>query len=228
MNFTPAQRGWYLLQLAERALVANRYDQAGAEAELARAYFSFPSGTDDDSYTVWFTWAPVTGQTLALDFNLSTVTNTTTAPVDNDITWNFGDGSGGAPVAVGANLGVATYSSAITTKALTTNVATLTTAGAHGFAVGDKVRVALTTPDAVFDGAQTITAVTSTTFSYAKVNANVTAVAAPGLVVPNGGSAALVRHTFPGPGSYNVVVTVDSAANPAVTYSAVVAVPYKA
>jgi hypothetical protein len=116
MNFTPAQRGWYLMQLGERALNANRYDQAYSYGEMARAYFSFPAGTDDDSYTVWFTYAPVAGNTLAIDFTLSTVTNTSAAPADGDIVWDFGD----RPV----------WSHTVTTKALTSNVATLTFAGA--------------------------------------------------------------------------------------------------
>jgi hypothetical protein len=54
-------------------------------------------------------------------------------------------------------------------KALASNVATLTTSAAHGFAVGDVVTVSGV--DA------TITAVTSTTFSFAKTASNVTSVA---------------------------------------------------
>jgi len=61
---------------------------------------------------------------------------------------------------------------AVTNKALTSNVATLTTSSAHGFTVGQSVTVS--NVDAVFNGTFTITAVTSTTFSYAKTNANVT------------------------------------------------------
>lgn len=70
---------------------------------------------------------------------------------------------------------------AVTHKALTGNVATLTFA-AHKFVVGQRVRVALTTPDATFDGIQTVTAITSTTISYTKVAANVASAAAPGTV----------------------------------------------
>jgi N4-gp56 family major capsid protein len=62
----------------------------------------------------------------------------------------------------------------ITNKALTTNVATLTS-DAHGFKQGDKVTVAGV--DSVFNGTYTITAVTTDTFSYAKTNANVTSAA---------------------------------------------------
>ena len=75
-----------------------------------------------------------------------------------------------------AVLNTATY--AVTNKALTSNVATLTTA-AHGYKVGDRVTVAgVGRP---FDGTYTITAVGSTTtFSYAKTNANVSSVASSG------------------------------------------------
>jgi hypothetical protein len=71
-----------------------------------------------------------------------------------------------------------TISGNITNKALTSNVATLTTSAAHGLAVGFEVTVAGV--DATFNGTYTITAVTSTTFSYAKTAANVTSTAATG------------------------------------------------
>ena len=67
----------------------------------------------------------------------------------------------------------------VTNKALTSNVATLTTGAAHGFAVGQTVKVAIGDP--VFDGTFVIASVpTSTTFTYAKTNANVTSAAATG------------------------------------------------
>jgi hypothetical protein len=65
------------------------------------------------------------------------------------------------------------YTPAVNNVALTSNVATLTTAAAHGFAVGDSVTVAGLTTTAL-NGTFTITAVTSTTFSFAKTNSNIT------------------------------------------------------
>ena len=62
----------------------------------------------------------------------------------------------------------------ITNKALTSNVATLTSAG-HGFEVGDTV--AITGVDATFNGTFVITAKTTDTFSYAKTATNVTSAA---------------------------------------------------
>ena len=70
----------------------------------------------------------------------------------------------------------------VTNKALNNNVATLTSA-AHGFVVGDTVKV--TEVDAtttIFNGEYKVTSVTVDTFSYAKTNANVTSVGVTGKV----------------------------------------------
>ena len=75
-----------------------------------------------------------------------------------------------------ATLNTATY--AVTNKALTSNVATLTTA-AHGYKVGDIVTVVGVGNQ--FNGTHVITAVGSTTtFSYASVANNVTSAASSG------------------------------------------------
>lgn len=69
----------------------------------------------------------------------------------------------------------------IINKALTNNVATLTTGSNHSYKVGDKIFV--TGVGAPFDSSlaigseKTITAVTSNTFSFAQTNANITSVA---------------------------------------------------
>ena len=68
----------------------------------------------------------------------------------------------------------------ISNKALTSNVATLTTNVAHDFDVNNTVTVSGV--DATFNGTYTITAVTTTTFSYAKTATNVTSVASSGSV----------------------------------------------
>ena len=60
----------------------------------------------------------------------------------------------------------------ITNKALTSNVATLTTSAAHGLTVG--MTIVITGVDATFNGSYRITGVpTTTTFTYAKVASNV-------------------------------------------------------
>jgi hypothetical protein len=72
-----------------------------------------------------------------------------------------------------------TYS--VTNKALTTNVATLTTSVAHNFNVDNTVTVSGV--GAPFDGTYTVVSVpTTTTFTYAKTATNVTSVAATGSV----------------------------------------------
>jgi hypothetical protein len=85
----------------------------------------------------------------------------------------------------------------ITNKALTSNVATLTTGAAHGITVGAKA--VITGVGAPFDGTYYVTAVpTTTTFRYAKTNANVTsaAVSPAGSVTFNaGGQGNLVFAT---------------------------------
>ena len=64
----------------------------------------------------------------------------------------------------------------VSNKALTSDVATLTTSAAHGLAVDDQVWVEGV--DATFNGKYTVTGVpTTTTFTYAKVNTNVASAA---------------------------------------------------
>jgi hypothetical protein len=60
----------------------------------------------------------------------------------------------------------------VSNKALTDNVATLTTTTAHGLVVGD--RVTITGVNSTFNGTYTVTAIpTTTTFRYAKTATNV-------------------------------------------------------
>jgi hypothetical protein len=67
----------------------------------------------------------------------------------------------------------ATTVASINNKALTDNVATLTTAAVHGFTTGKRVTIAGV--GAPFNGVYTITGTpTTTTFTYAKTNANIT------------------------------------------------------
>jgi hypothetical protein len=76
---------------------------------------------------------------------------------------------------------VSTITKTVSNKALTSNVATLTTSETHGFAVGDIAVV--TGVDATFNGTHYVTGVpTTTTFTFAKENANVTSAVATGSV----------------------------------------------
>jgi len=77
----------------------------------------------------------------------------------------------------------------ISNKALTTNVATLTTTAVHGLSIG--MEIVITGVDATFNGTYRITGVpTTTTFTYAKVAANVASTA----VSPVGTGVAEVIH----------------------------------
>ena len=83
----------------------------------------------------------------------------------------------------------------VNNKALTTNVATLTTATAHYFSAGDTVNI--TNVDATFNGIFTITSIPSTTtFTYALVAADVasTAVSPTGLVNITSELDAILNH----------------------------------
>lgn len=73
------------------------------------------------------------------------------------------------------------YNVTVTNKALTSNVATLTTATIHGLSIGDIVIVSGV--DATFNGTFTVASVpSSTTFTYAKTATNVTSIASGGNV----------------------------------------------
>jgi len=80
---------------------------------------------------------------------------------------------------------IATITKTVSNKALTSNVATLTTSATHGFSVGDIA--VITGVDATFNGTYYVKAVpTTTTFTYDKTNANVTSAAATGSVSVSG------------------------------------------
>jgi hypothetical protein len=79
---------------------------------------------------------------------------------------------------------------AVSNKALVSNVATLTTSTPHGFEAGDSVTV--TAVGAPFDGTYTILTVPSTTtFTYARTNADVTSAVATGTVSVAAGARAV-------------------------------------
>ena len=84
---------------------------------------------------------------------------------------------------------LALTSATVTKKQLTANVATLTTSATHSLIIGNTIDV--TGVDPVFNGRFVISAVTATTVSYPKVNANVT------LVDPAGGTITQVDPHSP-------------------------------
>lgn len=91
----------------------------------------------------------------------------------------------------------------VSNKALTNNVATITTDAAHGFTSSDTVVIAGV--DGVFDGTYTILDTTSTTFRYPKTNANVASTADTGTATVFAGKGDLVLATD-GTGSRNAIV----------------------
>ena len=111
-------------------------------------------------------------------------------------------------------------SAVVNNKSLTSNVATVTTASAHGFEAGQSVVVAGV--DATFNGTYTITTVGSnTTFSYAKVATNVAsaAVSPVGSAVRQRGYTAVTDFASQGSTStYNVPGNSDYNADNAVDF----------
>jgi hypothetical protein len=108
---------------------------------------------------------------------------------------------------------------AVSNKAITTNVATLTTSAAHGFEIGD--RVVVTGVDATLNGTYTITAVpTTTSFRYAKTAGDVASTA----VSPVGAATVMAdsrdvtdftsqgstsAYNIPGNNDYNADLPID-------------------
>jgi len=115
------------------------------------------------------------------------------------------------PIIVKGNPLTATVSN----KALTSNVATLTTSAAHGFVAGRTVIVAGV--DATFNGTYVIASVpTSTTFTYSKTNADVASTAATGTAQSTTQTADLTQWQD-GLGNVRTKITADGALNIAPT-----------
>ena len=96
----------------------------------------------------------------------------------------------------------------VSNKALTSNVATLTTSTTHGFQPGDRVTVSGV--DGTFDGTYTVLATPSaTTFTYSKNAANVTAASATGTAVVAAGPRAVSELPNADTEGFNVPGNVD-------------------
>lgn len=79
----------------------------------------------------------------------------------------------GKTIKIVKNLRPNTFNSSITTKISTSGVVTMTTSAAHGFLVADGVTISAIDTHTFLNGAKTITATTSTTFSFADTGVNV-------------------------------------------------------
>jgi hypothetical protein len=183
-----------VLTANEQAFVGANAPDKETDKDLtnAVAVFSFDNGTEDSGFA-------------QIAFTNSDPTSSTDIQV---IANNGNDSSGWASFGItGSNFDDTLYgitgdndaylfysapeeiTKTITNKALTDNVATLTTGAEHGITVGAKA--VITSVDATFNGTYYVTAVpTPTTFRYAKTATNVTsaAVSPVGSVVFNGGA----------------------------------------
>jgi len=113
--------------------------------------------------------------------NLFTAIGTTYGTGDGSTTFNVPNLKGRVPVGQDTTANT-TYT--ISNKALTSNVATLTTSAAHDLIIGNSVTVSGV--DATFNGTYTVTGTTSTTFTYAKTATNVTSTSSSGSVIAAG------------------------------------------
>jgi hypothetical protein len=118
-------------------------------------------------------------------------------------------GSAGSTVEATATITSTAFS--VNNKALTDNVATLTTSTIHNFVLGETVTVAGV--DDTFNGNYTITAKTSTTFSYAKTASNVTSTA-----VSPVGSVVSLNPTSTDSITCTITPTQGNLLDPATTY----------
>jgi hypothetical protein len=201
------------------ALTANEQIFAGTDAEVrhddaaltnAVAVFNFDNNTDESGFA-------------QIAFSNADKTSSTDIQVFSN---NGDDASGWATFGItGSDFDAETYgitgpndayifheapatvTKTITNKALTSNVATLTTGAAHGISVGAKA--VITGVGAPFDGTYYVTAVpTTTTFRYAKTNANVTsaAVSPAGSVTFNGGAQGNLVFATGDKGTQNKII----------------------
>ena len=146
--------------------------------------------------------------------------NSTSTRADQDFSWAFPPNGTPTPQTVKAPTQV-TYATAgsktatltvtdtqrtISNKALTSNVATLTTSATHGFKVGQTVVVSGV--DATFNGTYVIASTpTGTTFTFPLTAANVTSGAATGTVASS-------DTQFPPAGSYPLAITATAGTAP--------------
>lgn len=139
--------------------------------------FKWNDGTNWESTSNIYKWGPLRKNT-SMTFCVYLPTNavTTLSNIDPRGMTSI-ETTYGLKTIVGVNSVENSVSYNVSNKALTSNVATLTL-GNHNLIVGNSVTVA--NVDDVFDGIYTITAVTSTTISYAKTNANITSAAVTG------------------------------------------------
>ena len=110
-----------------------------------------------------------------------------------------------ALLAGGTLLGTGT-SATITNKALTTNVATITTAAPHGFIAGDSVTI--TGVGAPFDGTWVLLTGAASAFTFALISANVVSAIDTGVAtrVTGSGWAAPLQGTIPVPNGVAIEV----------------------
>lgn len=180
---------------------------------------TFGSKAVSEAGPVMVTVNPTNG--LIWDFKLDSVTTRSA----QDFSWAFPpDGTISPQVAIDptpvtyatpgaktATLTVSNTARTVSNKALTNNVATITTTATHGYTTGQWVTIAGV--DATFNGTQVITATPSgTTFTFDEVAANVTSAASGGTVTS--ATNAAVASQYPASGAYPINITAVTGTGP--------------
>lgn len=172
----------------------------GSESDGTRVTGVIPSNQGTNSMKV----SVSSGTTLSIATGLCVIPDSTSqsstspslylAGVDTTAeTLSMGTSGTGANYLIYARVDETPFS--ITNKALTSNVATLTTGTtAHGFNVGETV--VISGVDDIFDGTYSITAVTNYTFSYAKTHADVSSTSVLASVTKESSGTTYASNTF--------------------------------
>ena len=127
------------------------------------------SGTASARVSSTATWAAANALTGDIQLSLVTVA-TSSATCDSTVDFT-------------TPLNSATTSATVSNVALTSNVATITTAAAHGLKVGQPVTVSGLSAGSAINGSYLVASVpTTTTFTVAKTNSNITSTADTGTV----------------------------------------------
>lgn len=161
------------------ATAASRYVGATASAAPTTGTFAIGDYVIDRTGKIWIcTTAGTPGTWTQVEAGVMPLTGTVAGAIRQNI-FTLQPTSPGVGAFSAGTVGTYFATSTVTNKALTSNVATITTAAAHQALVGQTITVAIS--DAVFDGDFVIATVPSaTTFTYAKTNANVASVASGG------------------------------------------------
>ena len=232
---------WSAVSLIWKVTAANAIGNSPASSAsaalkpLAKPAAPVPAfvATTGSTNVAWSAVSGATSYTVQQIGGPATVTSTVVAPTHNLVmstssgyTYNYYVTANNAFGSSSPALAVAPSAATISNVSLATNVVTITTAAAHGFAVGQTVVVAATTATAVNGTFVIATVPTSTTFTYALTHADISAATDTGTAKIFGAPAAPTAVIFwTNSASYGATMqlswTASAEANFPVTYTVI-------